>query len=136
MLAGTTEGTVFAFRLRDPSNTGEGTPGTDSRTESDVWNSVSHPADGHAELGVVVMKFQHTRRSIERVSCSREQVRFCSQRLRMVFVALYATTSGHRLLDSLGGAPYACRHWFFSRKRSTGSAPVDCMPRSCDVVRR
>lgn len=88
MLAGTTEGTVFAFRLRDPSVSRGGTPDTDNRTERDVQNGVSHPTDGRTELGVVVMKFQHTRKAIERVSCSREQVRFCSQRLLVVFVAL------------------------------------------------
>lgn len=91
MLAGTTEGTVFAFRLRDPSISGEGPPGTDKRTETDALNSVANPTDGQTELGVVVMKFQHTRKAIERVSCSREQVRCSRQRLVMVFVALYVT---------------------------------------------
>lgn len=84
VLAGTSEGTVFAFRLRHPSSIGGGTPGTDDSTERSVRNYASHPGDGQTELGVVVMKFQHTRRSIERVSCSREQVRFSSHRLRMV----------------------------------------------------
>lgn len=78
VLAGTSEGTVFAFKLREhpPNMEGGGEPGgTGNDAKTDVWNNVSRPADRQTELGMVVMKFQHTRKSIDRLSCSREQVR-------------------------------------------------------------
>ncbi|CAM9837402.1 unnamed protein product [Pylaiella littoralis] len=92
VLAGTAEGTVFAFHLQDeessPSSseregevggdgggggggsrkTGEGTEAENAQVLRSGGTAV-----GKTELGVVLMKFEHTRQLIQGVCCSQEQ---------------------------------------------------------------
>ncbi|CAM9286449.1 unnamed protein product [Scytosiphon promiscuus] len=95
VLAGTVEGTVFAFHLRhrEPSNeTNHDSEG--SSDEGGVGGGVGGGVPGEAgpraqvlrsdatagkmELGVLLMKFEHTRKSIEGVCCSQEQELFAA----------------------------------------------------------
>lgn len=93
VLAGTAEGTVFAFHLQeDESSTsststseregessfnGDGGGGGNAGEGRETGSAQVSRADGtvgKTELGVVLMKFEHTRQSIQGVCCSQEQV--------------------------------------------------------------
>lgn len=71
VLAGTAEGTVFAFAVSDPSRDGfpQGVAGGGKG-----FSTMSGVSVGKAGLGRVLMKFEHTRRCIDSISCSRYQV--------------------------------------------------------------
>lgn len=74
VLAGTAEGTVFAFPLRQPLSDAADGGATDNDRGVLGVSAVSGVGVGKAQLGLVLMKFEHTRKSIKGVSCSREQV--------------------------------------------------------------
>lgn len=90
VLAGTVEGTVFAFHLQQQEQPWNGTSHDDQgdsdeegggRGDGGVPGGASRAQvlrpdgkGGKAELGVLLMKFEHTRKSIEGVCCSQEQV--------------------------------------------------------------
>lgn len=71
VLAGTAEGTVFAFALSDPPK--DGCP-QDVTGGGKGFSIMSGVGVGKAGLGRVLMKFEHTRRCIDSISCSRYQV--------------------------------------------------------------
>lgn len=74
VLAGTVEGTVFAFAVYEPP--GDAFP----PSVTGGGRGVSTPSGvgvGKAGLGRVLMKFEHTRRRIHNISCSRYQVWAC-----------------------------------------------------------
>lgn len=85
VLAGTSEGTVFAFQLEHQSpfsnserdgegEIGGGGGGVGANGTAGVLVQRSDGTTGKTELGVVLMKFEHTRDPIDAVSCSREEV--------------------------------------------------------------
>lgn len=71
VLAGTAEGTVFAFAVSDPSR-GAGPQGVAGGGKG--FSTMSGVGVGKAGLGRVLMKFEHTRRCMDNISCSRYQV--------------------------------------------------------------